>query len=197
MENQRVDGRTARRDRNREAVLDAVLDLFGEENLSPGVHQVAERSGVSLRSVYRYFEDLNELIGAAIDRQLDRARPLFRLAAAVGEGSLDERIERFSTARVALFEEVRVVYRAAGVLGTEQSQVAAGLTASRGWLAEQSQAMFAPELDALSPEHAATAGMLVDVIGQFDTLEHLRGDRRLSPEETTAFVAAALRLTLT
>ena len=73
----RVDGRTARRDRNRLAVLDAVLELFEEGNMNPGVHEVADRSGVSLRSVYRYFEDLDELITAAIDRHLERTRPLF------------------------------------------------------------------------------------------------------------------------
>ena len=50
-----TDGRTARRDRNREAVLDAALALFTAGELEPTAAAVAERSGVSLRSVYRYW----------------------------------------------------------------------------------------------------------------------------------------------
>ena len=37
-----VDGRTARRDRNREAVLDAAIELFAEGVLSPSATQVAQ-----------------------------------------------------------------------------------------------------------------------------------------------------------
>ena len=36
-----VDGRTARRDRNRDAVLDAAHDLFVEGELLPGIADVA------------------------------------------------------------------------------------------------------------------------------------------------------------
>lgn len=195
MDNDRVDGRTARRDRNREAVLDAVLDLFSEANLSPGVDEVAERSGVSLRSVYRYYDDMGALIGAAIERQIERARPLFRFDD-VGEGPLEKRIERFSAGRVRLFEEVRLVYRAAGVRGADQPQIAEGVIAVRGWLTAQTENMFAPELSALPAEEAASVALQADVVGQFDTLEHVRGHRGLSVDETVAFVASALRRTL-
>lgn len=43
---ERVDGRNARRDRNTEAVLDAVHDLFVEGLIFPSVDDVARRSGV-------------------------------------------------------------------------------------------------------------------------------------------------------
>ena len=45
-----ADGRTARRDRNREAVLDAVLDLFADGAIAPAPAEVAARSGVSRRA---------------------------------------------------------------------------------------------------------------------------------------------------
>ena len=44
-----VDGRTARRDRNRTAVLDAILDLIQEGNPLPTVAEISERSGTSHR----------------------------------------------------------------------------------------------------------------------------------------------------
>src|SRR3546814_2219461 len=122
----RVEGRTARRDRNRLAVLDAVLGLFEEGNLNPGVHEVADRSGVSLRSVYRYFEDLDELITAAIDRHLERTRPLFDIDR-IGEGPLGERLHRFTERRLRLFDAMRVIYRASRVRAASDPQVQSGL----------------------------------------------------------------------
>jgi hypothetical protein len=48
----KIDGRTERRDRNRTAVLDALLDLVEEGNLAPTVPEISERCGISHRSVF-------------------------------------------------------------------------------------------------------------------------------------------------
>ena len=57
----RPDGRRASRERNRIAVVDALLDLYAEGNLRPGAGEVARRAGLSRRSVFRYFDDLDDL----------------------------------------------------------------------------------------------------------------------------------------
>ena len=93
-----VDGRSARRDRNKTAVLDAVLELFQEGSLSPGPVEVAQRCGLSPRSVYRYFDDADELVRAAVDRHLELTLPYFHLSA-IGQGPRDERIDRFAERR--------------------------------------------------------------------------------------------------
>lgn len=188
----RVDGRTARRDRNKEAVLDAVIDLFGEDNLAPGVHEVAERSGVSLRSVYRYFEDLDALIAAAIARQLEQARPLFAIDD-LGEGTLEERIERLARRRVELYEQVRTIYAASCVRARLDAQVAAGLVEARGNLARQSAAMFEPELATRPDEEAEMLAVSIDVLTQFDALERLRSDLGLDVEQTVHHLVDGLR----
>src|SRR3954451_2341772 len=105
-------GRTARRDRNKDAVLDAVLELFTDGSLMPGPAEVADRSGVSLRSVYRYFDDMDALVRAAIARNLVRMEPLFALPDP-GVGPLDSRIARIVQARLALHEAAAPVARAA------------------------------------------------------------------------------------
>ncbi len=61
------DGRRLRRERNIAAVVDAVLEMFAEETFVPTIERAAERSGLSLRSVYRYFPDPESLTQAAID----------------------------------------------------------------------------------------------------------------------------------
>jgi AcrR family transcriptional regulator len=188
----RVDGRTARRDRNRLAVLDAVLELFEEGNLNPGVHDVAERSGVSLRSVYRYFEDLDELITAAIERHLERTRPLFDIDR-IGEGPLSERIHRFTERRLRLFDAMRVIYRASRVRAASDPQVQSGLMDTYQWLGEQTHRMFAPELRRIDDHQARTdTHHAIDVLTQFDSLEHLRHRCGLDREETIGFLRRSL-----
>src|SRR3954452_9433869 len=109
-----VDGRRARRDRNREAVLDAVLALFREDNLTPRPEDVAEKSGVSLRSVYRYYSDPTELLRAAMARHLERVRSKL-VVPGIGEGPLADRIDRLVEARLALHTAVAPTARAARI----------------------------------------------------------------------------------
>ena len=107
-----VDGRRARRHRNTDAVLDAVHELFVEGHLLPTVEDVARRSGVSLRSVYRYFPDRDQLLVAALGRRLQVAEQLFDLAD-LGEGALEDRIDRFVDHRLRLYDKIAPTARAA------------------------------------------------------------------------------------
>ena len=70
-----TDGRRLRRALNREAVVDALLDLYSEGNLRPSTDEIAERAGISPRSLFRYFEDSDDLAGEAVSRQLERVMP--------------------------------------------------------------------------------------------------------------------------
>lgn len=189
---ERVDGRTARRDRNKVAVLDAVIDLFVEGNLTPGVHEVADRSGVSLRSVYRYFADVDDLVAAAIARHLDRAGHLFEIPD-LGAGPTAERIERFCTRRVDLFLAIRAVFHAALIRAADQSGLAEGLTANRDRLSNQTREMFAPELQAMAPDRAAVVASMLDALTQMDAIEHLYRRRSSDSDDTTDFLVAAFR----
>jgi AcrR family transcriptional regulator len=98
---QREDGRTARRGRNSDAVLDTVHEMFVEGNFSPSVEEVAARSGVSLRSVYRYFEDTEALLHMAIERRIALVGELYVLDG-IGEGSLPDRILSLVDQRLVL-----------------------------------------------------------------------------------------------
>ncbi|MDQ1404005.1 MAG: TetR/AcrR family transcriptional regulator, regulator of autoinduction and epiphytic fitness, partial [Actinomycetota bacterium] len=67
-----TDGRTARAQRTRRAVVDALLALIEEGDLRPTGPRIAERAGVSLRSVFQHYNDLESLFAAAGERQLER-----------------------------------------------------------------------------------------------------------------------------
>lgn len=185
-----LDGRTARRHRNKAAVLDAVIALFGEDNLSPGVHQVAQRSGVSLRSVYRYFADADDLIAAAITRHLERSSRLFDMPE-VGVGSTSERIHRFCNCRMSFFSSVRCAYRANAVRACRHRQLAEDLDASRQRLRHQTEQMFRPELAALGPSRAGVVASVLDTLSQLDTLEYQYRNRSFDEARTTEFLIGA------
>src|SRR5450759_1329499 len=62
-------GRTARSARRRDAVVRALLALISEGDLRPTAGRIAERAGISLRSVYVHFDDLDDLFLAAAREQ--------------------------------------------------------------------------------------------------------------------------------
>jgi len=49
------DGRVARSRRTRGAVIDALLALYAEDNLTPTIEDIACRVGMTTRSVYHHF----------------------------------------------------------------------------------------------------------------------------------------------
>ena len=105
LDDEHVDGRTLRRTRNRTAVIAALLEIIREGNLRPGASEIADRAGVSHRSIFRYFDDLDDLVRTAIAHAFEQAGPIAGIPD-IGSGSLDERIASFVDARLALFESV-------------------------------------------------------------------------------------------
>ncbi|MGH9111849.1 MAG: TetR/AcrR family transcriptional regulator, partial [Acidimicrobiales bacterium] len=85
-----ADGRRQRTERSRAAVIDALLSLYDDGAVWPAAAEVAKRAGVSTRSVFRHFADLDGLAEAAIERQWARAHGLFEPPPA--EGDLHARV---------------------------------------------------------------------------------------------------------
>ena len=187
-----ADGRTARRDRNREAVLDAVLDLFADGAVAPVPAEVAERSGVSLRSVYRYFDDMDSLVRAAIARNLARMGPFFDLDDP-GIGPLVERIDRTVAARLRLYDGIAPMARAAVARAPQNAIIAERLEETRLLLRRQVEEMFAPELAARGQDEARELVAAADVLLELDSLDHLRRHRRMAAAEAQAVLVRALR----
>jgi len=190
-----VDGRTARRDRNREAVLDAVLELFSEGNLAPSPDDVARRSGISLRSVYRYVADADGLIRDAIERHTERIAPLF-LIDDIGEGPFGKRLKTFVDARLRGYEVIAPTARASRLRAPTNEIIRERLDHGRLMFRAQLERQFAPELDRLEPKvrRAVLAG--ADSLTQIETIDLYRHHRRYSSSETNEMLRTALRALL-
>lgn len=186
-----VDGRVARRQRNIDAVLDVVLEMFAEDAMFPSMEQAAQRSGLSLRSLYRYFTDPGELREAAIARNDEKARARSHLHA-IGEGPLDRRIADFVAMRVRVHDAVAPVFRATVANSARHPRVEQTRARNRAEMREQFELQFAPELNAM-PDVRSTAALAAgDLLTQLDSVEFLRGHRGFSAAQTRKVLVEAL-----
>jgi len=191
-----TDGRLARRDRNRAAVLDAMLALFAEGDLDPAPEQVATRAGISPRSVYRYFEDREALLRAAISHHLDGVWHLY-VFHGIGEGSVDDRVDAFAQHRVRLYEAIGATARATRVRATTDEILREQLELTRRALREQIEKQFAPELDAMPARTRRARVAAIDAVAELEALDHYRLHRGFSATQTEALLTDAIRALLT
>lgn len=184
----RIDGRRAWRERNRNAVVDALLDLYLEGVVNPGAQEIAERSGVSRRSLFRYFDDMDEMCRVAIDRHQQRVCDLFELED-LGTGTLEDRIDRIAEQRTRLFETVAPIRRIARLRALYQPILANELLRTQELLSRQVEKHFATELDAMDPHSRSSTLSAADVLTSFDGFDVMRSSQRRRPHE----IAEALR----
>jgi AcrR family transcriptional regulator len=173
------DGRTARRERNRRMALDAAFELFAEGNALPSIEDVATRSGVSLRSMYRYFTDAHELHLLALARRAEVAEPLYQLDR-VGQGSLPDRIDRLVSQRLRLYDQNAQAIRMALAIAPTLPAIRHQVEIRKKQLADQLRAHFAPELDAVPQPESVRA--CVEVLCQFESVEQMHIELGLSSD---------------
>lgn len=189
------DGRRARRERGREAVIDAMLDMLLEGGSTPTTDAVAERAGVSVASLFRYFDSLDDLRHRATLRFLERHAPLYEVPD-IGEGPLQGRIEGFVEARVALHEAVEPIARVVRVRAVEHPDLADTLRATRLRMADQVRAHFSPELSTLTRVAAEDLVGTVAALTAFEAWDHQHHDLSRSRHQITRSWEAALRALL-
>jgi AcrR family transcriptional regulator len=185
-----TDGRTLRREQNREAVVDALLSLFRDGNYQPSTVEIAARSGLSLRSLFRYFDDVDDLHRAAAARQIALALPLLRVGVEP-DAPTQDKIRALVRARVRLFEEIAPSARALRACAHRHEPLAAELARNRAFLRAQLTALFGPEAFA---NDAGSASFLpaLDVLCSFEAYELMRTDQGLSRARTeTTLIEAA------
>ena len=186
-----ADGRRARGERTRLAVIEALLALVADGVAHPTARQVADRAGVALRTVYHHFEDVESLRGVAFELQLDRHKELLQPIPASAD--LHERVAVFGRQLRTLFEAITPIRRTA-LLDERGSAESAGrlgeLPAIRRKHLEQT---FARELSG-RPDRTRLVDAL-DAATSWHAWEFLRTVRSRGPlaaERVLAFTVEAL-----
>ena len=107
----RVDGRTARAERTRTAIIDAHASLILGGDLRPTAERIAERAGVSLRALWSHFADMETLFGASGARILELQDEAHNPIPATLP--LRGRIDAYCRQRARLLEQLAPAARAA------------------------------------------------------------------------------------
>jgi AcrR family transcriptional regulator len=191
---QTVDGRTARSARTRETVVTAVLELVRAGNPRPTAKEIAGRAGISLRSVYVHFDDLDDLFAAAGARQAEEVAHLLYPV----DPSLppDERVAEVVRQRAAIWEELAPVRRAALSWASSSPTLRQANLRMANRAVKDIARVFATELDPLDAERRTIVTEALHVAASSGAWEVLRTERRLSVEDAGAVVTESMRAVL-
>lgn len=189
------DGRSARRERNREIVVDAVLDAIEAGATIPTIRRVAELAGVSERSIFRYFGDLDELLSAAIESAMKRYGPYARIADE-GRGALEERLEALVEARLLVWVRSDAAASLVRARAASLPVLHASLVESRVKLREQTERHLSDLLDELPADRRSDVLHMVEVVVSYESFR-MQIDAGASSEQVRARWGYALRMLLT
>jgi AcrR family transcriptional regulator len=188
-----LDGRQSRTLRSRRAICDAYLDLVQEGVLQPSADQIAERAGLSRRSIFYHFPDLTSLSDAVVEAGLRRCAPL--LEEIPGSAPVAARVAKLAAVCARFFEATTPFRRsmAAGALvGPVQGEA---VRVARELLRRQRDdiaGLFAGELAALdATERAELIEALAAAVSP-GAWEHLRTSRGLSLARARAVMQRSL-----
>src|SRR3954470_8051786 len=164
-----VDGRVQRGARNRNAIADALLALLEEGDPKPTARAIATRAGVSLRSVFQHFEDMESLYASCVTLQAERLAPMHTPI----DASLPQlqRLEALVAQRRRLYERIAPVRRAALVVAPSSSVLQRALAEMAVELRRELAALFARELAGPARREQLAA---LEVVTSFDTWDNLR-----------------------
>lgn len=182
-----MDGRLVRWQRTHRAIVAAALELVAESGDLPGAQAIADRAGVSKRTVFGHFPDLETLFSDAADHQqytswslLTRPDPAMPF-----ESRLASAIEQ----RARLFDEIGPVRRVAARYQKDYQALAELMDTSRQALRQHLANWLALELDGLEPPVAEG----VHAVASFEVWEVLRYQQGLSFPNASATVQSTIR----
>lgn len=188
-----LDGRQGRTARSRLAICEACLDLVQEGVLQPSADQVAERAGVSRRSIFNHFADLAELYDAVVEVGMQRYAPL--LEEISDREPVARRVEQLARVRASFLEATAAFARALtaqALVGTAPDQALRVSRYAARLQQRQVEHLFERELRGLSPAERAQALDAMAAALSSPSWEFLRRIRGCSAARARAVVHRTL-----
>lgn len=188
-----IDGRRARRERSRVAVIDAVFELVRNGKVPPTAEDVAEQAGVSVSSIFRNFDGLDDMQRQAFDVFRERYVHLFDPVVGA-TAPRAERVAKHVRARLGLLTVAGPMMHIARQRALDFQPMAEGVGRSRSQLSDQARVHFATEAAQLSPVEAANLLSVIDAMTSPEAYEvlqaaHGRSDRQISRSWTRSISA--------
>lgn len=192
-----VDGRTTRRERNRSAVINSALALYDADRYPFTIHELSEHSGVSVRSIYRYFTSLDDLVHTAAAARLESLTALVEVFEADGV-PLADRIQRFLRSRLALLTRVQPFRGLGDAMGPSTDPGVLRIQVEvRERMRSQFVSAFRPELDAMSDDRRLHVTFAVETMMLPAAVVFRREQLGMTQEASLVLLADVLEILLT
>ena len=172
IEIEKIDGRRARGLRTRDAIVSALLDLVAAGDVAPTAQRIADRAGVSVRSLYQHFADVEGLYSDAAQRtydwvqetakEIDTALPLVK------------RVDLFVDSRTRALEALLPLHRAVRLMEPNSDRMRAARMAIEAWEKDRVAKVFAPELRAKGAASRSAAVAGIDLLASAESWDRLR-----------------------
>ena len=190
-----VDGRSLRRERNRQDIVDALFGLIecGETEISAAL--IASKAGLSERSIFRYFDDVNDLYRSVCDLAFSKEIE-YALIDDAGVGSLDTKIENFVNQRVRIYTMNEKIAPAARSFAFKNPIIKNQLVVGRKLLRTQIIKHFAEELSVFDKQQQQVAVAIIDSLTTFESYDMMRSDQRMSVQAIKSILTESIRKAL-
>lgn len=152
------DGRVARGNRTRRAIVEAHAQLMRDGDLLPTAARVAASAGVSVRTLWGAFGDMEGLLQATTDYWFEQDSAL--RGEVDTSASLADRVEQFCAERVRRLENISPAARAAQLKEPFSQALRESRLGHVERVVHDIETTFAAELDA-APDRAALLDALV------------------------------------
>lgn len=186
-----TDGRHRRAQANREAIVDALVSLYADGHVDPSAAQIAERAGVSERSLFRHFDDIDDLCHTAFVVQWKRLVDRIGLQI-LDTASTSEKIAAIVEQRVGLYLDMMNVMRITRMHAVRNETVMSHVRSSRKEMRKQIDRLFSFECDAMTTDNAKLALFAANAMLSFEHVEQLRLDQGMPTSRIISFLVASL-----
>jgi AcrR family transcriptional regulator len=186
----RIDGRTARSERTRNAIVDAHIQLIEDGDLRPTADRIAKLAGVSLRALWSHFADMEALFAASGQRILDRRDAATEAIPA--SLPLARRIDAYCRQQARLLEQIAPAARASALKEPFSPALQRYRRSHIDRVREDLRTLFATELDGDPVRLAALTG-----ISMWPTWGTWRDAMGLDPDAARAALASSVTALLT
>ncbi|BCJ54122.1 hypothetical protein Asp14428_55970 [Actinoplanes sp. NBRC 14428] len=187
---QRIDGRTARSERTRAAIVEAHVTLLREGDLRPTADRIAKHAGVSLRALWSHFADMEALFAASgrliLEQRDDCHEPI------PAGLPLDRRIEAYCHQRARQLEQIAPVAKASSLKEPFSPALQNHRRTHIQRVRDELRAVFGPEL--AGDEDLLTA---LTALSMWPTWGTLRDAMGLDPDRARTTLETMVRALLT
>ena len=175
------DGRRLRSERTRQAIMDAYIELLRESPEIPTAAQIAARAGISTRSIFERFVDLQGLSRATVDYAfaIGEAQAVARNV----DGDRPTRVRSHVETRANTCERWLPVWRVVVANQGRLEELRERVTFIRQAIVRRMELMYRPELEMLSAEERRDLLIALESLIDFESWGRMRESHGLSFDE--------------